>query len=239
MFSIKEAIVFGWHKLKANSALVFGVVLTLFALEIFSSIIEKSLENTPAGAVLSIIFSAAGIVLGAGMTYIFLRLARSEAARYRDIVPAIRIIWKYFATSVITTVIALLPLAAGVLVSLAFLVPTGSIHFSESMPPLESNGWVALAALLMLASFVAAIYLGLRYSMAQLYAIDGADIIESLRASAKLTRGIKWRLVLFGLAVLALNLLGLLALVVGLLVSVPVSMFAFTHVYLKRKEALH
>lgn len=238
MFSIKEAVVFGWHKLKERSALVFGVVLTLFALEIFSSIIEKSLENTAIGAILSVVFWAVGMVLGAGMTYVFLRLSKGEQASYRDIVPTLSVIWKYFATSVLTTIITLLPLVLSALISLAFLVPTNSIHFSESMPPLESNGWVALAALVMTVGFIGAMYLGIRYSMAQLNAIDGADIVQSLRNSTKLTLGIKWRLVLFALVVLALNILGLLALVVGLLVSMPVSMFAFMHIYHKRKEIL-
>jgi uncharacterized membrane protein len=75
----------------------------------------------------------------------------------------------------------------------------------------------------------------LRYSMARLAVLDGAAIIESLGKSKKLTQGVKWHLVLFALALAALNVLGFLALVVGLLVTVPVSLLAFVHVYLKLK----
>jgi uncharacterized membrane protein len=55
--------------------------------------------------------------------------------------------------------------------------------------------------------------------------------IDSMKESNRITRGHKWPL--FGLLLLlvAINLLGLLALGVGLLVSVPVSTLAFVHAY--------
>ena len=49
--------------------------------------------------------------------------------------------------------------------------------------------------------------------------------------SHRLTRGHKWQLFGFVLLLLLINLLGLLALVVGLLVSIPVSTLAFVHAY--------
>lgn len=55
--------------------------------------------------------------------------------------------------------------------------------------------------------------------------------IDALKESNRVTRGHKWTLLgLVGLLIL-INILGVLALVVGLLVSIPVSTLAFVHAY--------
>lgn len=57
--------------------------------------------------------------------------------------------------------------------------------------------------------------------------------IEALRLSWQITKGVKWQLFLLGILLGLINLLGLLALVVGLLVSIPTTMLAQTYVYRK------
>jgi len=59
----------------------------------------------------------------------------------------------------------------------------------------------------------------------------GAGPINALKESWRITNGNKWQLFLFGLVLIGLNLVGLLALVVGLLVTVPVTWIAVTHAY--------
>lgn len=59
----------------------------------------------------------------------------------------------------------------------------------------------------------------------------GAGPISALKESWRITNGNKWQLFLFGLALIGLNLLGLLALVIGLLVTVPITWLAVTHAY--------
>ncbi|MGZ8400173.1 MAG: hypothetical protein ACXWVI_02570 [Methyloceanibacter sp.] len=55
--------------------------------------------------------------------------------------------------------------------------------------------------------------------------------IDAMNASNQLTRGHKWQLLGLVLLLMLINLLGLMALVVGLLVSIPVSTLAFVHAY--------
>jgi uncharacterized membrane protein len=55
--------------------------------------------------------------------------------------------------------------------------------------------------------------------------------IEALKESWRITKGHKWQLFLLGLVIIGINILALLALVVGLLVSIPVSWLAVTHAY--------
>jgi uncharacterized membrane protein len=55
--------------------------------------------------------------------------------------------------------------------------------------------------------------------------------INAMNESARIAKGYKWQLLGFIVVLALLNLLGLIALVVGLLVTVPVTSLAFTHVY--------
>ncbi len=82
--------------------------------------------------------------------------------------------------------------------------------------------------LLVVPGIIAAIGLG----FAPYFVIDRASRpVEALKESWRITKGSKGQLFLFGLALIGLNLLGLLALVVGILVSVPVTWLAVTHAY--------
>ncbi len=58
-----------------------------------------------------------------------------------------------------------------------------------------------------------------------------AGIVQSLRNSWALTHGVKGKLLLFSLAVMGLNFIGVILLGVGILVTLPVSMLAGAMVY--------
>lgn len=58
-----------------------------------------------------------------------------------------------------------------------------------------------------------------------------AGVTEALKESWRITKGHKWQLFLFGLTLLGLNLLGAIALIIGLLVTVPISWLAVVHAY--------
>lgn len=55
--------------------------------------------------------------------------------------------------------------------------------------------------------------------------------IDAMKESVRMTKGHRWELFVLALALLGLNILGALAVMVGLLVSVPVSLFTLAHVY--------
>ena len=55
--------------------------------------------------------------------------------------------------------------------------------------------------------------------------------LDALKESYRLTRPHLWQLFLFALSLILLNIVGLLALVVGLLVTIPVTLISVAHVY--------
>jgi uncharacterized membrane protein len=126
-----------------------------------------------------------------------------------------------------------LRVARGEATSIKDLIPKAALVWQYFLASLLST-LIIVAGLILL--IVPGIYLAMRLSMVRFAILDGAGIKESLKKSSKLTEGVKWRLLLFFLALGGLNILGALALLVGLLVTVPVSAIAFAHVYQKLKS---
>ena len=59
----------------------------------------------------------------------------------------------------------------------------------------------------------------------------GLGVTESLKESRRITYGNRLKLLLLGLALVGINIVGFFLLIVGLLVSIPVSMLAGVHAY--------
>lgn len=77
----------------------------------------------------------------------------------------------------------------------------------------------------------------IRLSYYPYFIVEGSGIIESLKNSYKITKGMVWSLMVLGFVLGLINLLGVLCLFVGLLVTVPISYVASAYVYKKLKEA--
>lgn len=80
---------------------------------------------------------------------------------------------------------------------------------------------------------VPGLYLAVRYGLAGFLVADGrtTDVLGAFRQSSELTRGQRWRLFLFGVVLLLINIAGGILFGIGLLVTVPMSAFAATLVY--------
>jgi hypothetical protein len=130
------------------------------------------------------------------------------------------------------TVIAL-KLARGEHSSYSDIMPKGELVWRFLVAGILSGIFMAIGLVLLI---IPGIYLMMRYSMVRFAVIDGASITESLRKSAELTRGSKWHLLGFILVIILINIVGALLLLVGLLVTIPVTMVAYADVYQKLKQ---
>jgi uncharacterized membrane protein len=90
---------------------------------------------------------------------------------------------------------------------------------------------VALGAVLLIVPGLIAMVMFLFYGF---FIIDKkVGPVESLKASAALTKGVRWKLFGFTLVLALINIVGALLFIVGLLVSIPVSWIALAYVYRK------
>lgn len=78
------------------------------------------------------------------------------------------------------------------------------------------------------------IIFGVKYHFYSYLIVDkNMGPLEALKKSGEITKGNKWQLFLLGLACLLVNIVGLLALGIGLFITVPLTMLAYAHVYRK------
>ncbi len=126
-----------------------------------------------------------------------------------------------------------LKLAKGEHATYKDLIPPGTLVWTLFCASVLT-GLMVVGGLILL--IIPGIYFLVRFSMVRFAVVEGAGIMESLTKSSEMTKGVKWRLLGFLLAMMGLNILGAIFFLVGLLVTVPVSAIAYAHVYLKLKK---
>ena len=95
-----------------------------------------------------------------------------------------------------------------------------------------------LLGLLVVAGFVflviPGIYFFLKYQFSPYLIVDkDLGVVDSFKESAQITDGVKWQLLGFSLAMMGINILGVLALGIGLLVTIPMTFLVYVFVYRK------
>jgi len=120
-----------------------------------------------------------------------------------------------------------------------------NVETFKSMLPLVVNyflgtllmGVIILAGLIFL--IVPGIYFSLKYYFVPFLLIDKKmGPMEALKASEKMTKGIKWELVGLGAATILLAYMGLFALIVGIFVTAPVAAMSYVYFYEKALKRL-
>lgn len=114
-----------------------------------------------------------------------------------------------------------------------------TVAFSEMWAPdplWKYIGAAILTAILVVIGFILliipGIYLALRFMFVPYIVMDRKlSPFDALKESSRITHGRKWTLLLFVITLIGLNILGAIALLIGLLVTIPVTMLALAHAY--------
>ena len=102
----------------------------------------------------------------------------------------------------------------------------------QQLPPPERGLISRQTRFTFLAGLVPGIIIAMGLAFVPYLVVErGLGPIDAIKESWRITKGHKWQLFLLVLALLGINLLGLLALVVGIFVAIPVTMIAFVHAY--------
>jgi uncharacterized membrane protein len=93
-------------------------------------------------------------------------------------------------------------------------------------------GLIVIGGLILL--IIPGIIWSIQFQFFSYFILDkGISPIEALKKSSKITKGTKWDLFLFGILLGFINILGALAFLVGLFVTIPATMIATAFVYRK------
>jgi uncharacterized membrane protein len=98
--------------------------------------------------------------------------------------------------------------------------------------------YFAIVSIGLIVLIIPGIFFFCRFFFFELAIVDKKlGAVDSLEESWKITRGNTFKIFFFLLIILGINILGILALFVGLLIAVPVSALSLTYAYRKLSEA--
>ena len=168
-----------------------------------------------------------------------------------QLLPAILNSIDFFASDMAYVIIYLLTMIVGIIISM------GAIKISLNFCDHKKNSFSTLFSqyklfftyllttilyyLIVLLGFVffiiPGIYLAIRFVFFEYLIVDKKmGIIESLKESWKITKGNFWGLLAFYLIAITINVLGALVFLLGLFVTLPVTIIAWTFIYKKLSE---
>jgi len=195
VFSISEALRFGWNTTKSNLGILIGFsIATLIIFRIPSIISNIAPENIFLGTISFVIAAVLYLVVTMGMIKTALRLCDQEKARFSDFFSQYHLFFRYFFAIVLWGLIT----------------------------------WVGMILLI-----IPGIIWGIKYFFCDYFVIDKkSKPIEALKQSAAITRGIKWQLFVFFVAIGFIGILGALPYLISLFVTFPAFMLVLDGLFL-------
>ncbi|MDP1709618.1 MAG: hypothetical protein Q8L21_01900 [Candidatus Komeilibacteria bacterium] len=246
IFSSREAITFGWKKMKKHFWLYAQVMILMLLISLLPKLLSIFLYKYYFWLFVLFVIEIwiLALLIKIGLIRLNLKIVRGEEAEFKEVFLSANRLVKYFLGKVLY-----------LLVILAGLIPL--IIFAVVWPPVY-NGIVSFLTNIglpgifigIIYSLVAVsggllavmpiIYWGLKYYFIEFYIADkGLEPVAAFRQSARATENVKWQLLLFTILMQLINLAGFIALGVGLFFTVPATMLAMAFVYQKLDQNNH
>jgi len=215
---VGEMIRFGWETYKKRPLFFIGtVVLVVLFSGLLSAFMPEEVRS-PSHLFLAAILLIVNIVIEMGLVAFALKAHDSvEHVQIKDMWRP-QSFWKYVAAKILTGIIT-----------------AGPIVVIGGLLGLNGPLWLGTTLfILLIPAAIWAVMAGLALIFATYFIVD-RDLgpIVAIKESVRVTKGHRWQLFILAIALILINILGAIALLVGLLVSIPVSLLAIAHAYRK------
>lgn len=232
-FSIKEAVGVGWKMVTSNLGFFIPLCLAVLGVSIGVQMVVSVIQSAVASAgdesgwlfivvsILTVVLNVfVQLLVGLGVVRVSLDVienkTRKISALFTQKDKVLRALFANILMVIPLVIVGAITLGvsiavfAGALPNIPFLVPI----------------------LLIVLFIVFAVWWQIRLQFFMYFLVDReAKIVASLKDSFEVTRGHFWKLFFFGIVLALVNLLGMLALLVGLFITVPLTWIATAYVY--------
>ncbi|MDO8515519.1 MAG: hypothetical protein Q7S14_03390 [bacterium] len=210
---IKEAFKNGWQKFKENWKLL--VVVQIISI-ILSAIFNSLTENYPLVIIPTVIL---GVIMGIGITKIYLKVFDGESASIKDLFLHYKLFLKFIFAQFVSGLVGIVAVIPLILATL--------------LPVLINNNMTLIVGLVLgSAGLVFLIHVSIRLMFVQYLVVDKQlGPVAAVKGSFAVTKGHVLSLLGFGVVSFLVVILGVLALFVGLFVAIPVISLATVFVY--------
>lgn len=224
---------------KKNALVLIGVILSLIIISMIFSFITQAFIGVPViGFMLNIVSLIFQVYFGVGLVKLGLCIVDGKEPEFADIRPTGPEMMKYVISGLMLFIIFLLVfmMTIGVLGMLDVMKPGLNTMYMDFLKQDYSKVYTSKEILYAVVVFILltipAVLLYLRLQFSNYLVIDkkievGSAIIQSFR----MTKGYLFYIVLTMLAILLLNILGLIMLFIGLLFTIPMSFIVVMLLY--------
>ena len=236
-FSATAAVGRAWRIFKQDPLLILGAVWSLQLLNMFfqyiAGVISEAVraQNPGFGTESAVSFVVLGISfviqvwLSVGQAIVLVKAAQERPTSLNELVSGGRFFWPYlWGTILFSLTIGLV--AAAIMFPLIIIGSLVGMNFNgQGMTPIQGVG-LGIILISFLVGLLALIYASVRFYLYQFLVVDrGMGGFEALTVSFRITSG--RALELFGSMLFAflIGILGLLACLVGIIVTVPLGVF--------------
>jgi hypothetical protein len=169
-----------------------------------------------------IIYFLVSIIIGLGWSQVGIRLIRNNASNWNDFKTMPNIWWRYIVTGIICFLVTL-PFTLLIIGSVLLGLFTGGSNDAATI----------ISIILAIAGFAGLIWLSIRLMFLPFILIDNQDLkpVALLKKSFAFTHGHVGKLIQLGVWQFLVILLGLIALIIGLIVAIPVTYLSKVHMY--------
>lgn len=237
-FLIKDVLKTGWQVVTGRFWFFVGVFAAAMALAVIPNALVGEISNKWVSVPLSLLSRLWSAYLTLGVLLIAIRSAKGEKPSFSLLFGGGFVFVKYILASLSFYALSLLCQLPFIVIAIVILVASKvdltQISTDPSVFSSLGGGVIAGLVFLLLALVAVSVALGLIFGYYPFFVVDrGEGPIQSLKSSSAMTRGVRWKLLLFIVTLLGVNLLGLLSLFVGLLFTGPLSVIATVSVYLR------
>jgi len=226
-FTAGSWIGFGWETFKKRPWFLIGVPVLAFIIVAAIGLILSELQKLGIALVVLAFFVNIyiSIVYKMGSTNFALKaVADTASLKVMDYWHP-RPFWKYLGASILTVLCGLAAfvgaaIIAGIIAGVGYLI----------------GGTSAAGACFLVAFIVVAIIFALFVTLTLMFApyiviAEGSGPMKALKESMRITKGHRWMLLWFIILCLLLNVVGLICIIIGLFVTIPVTGLAVVHAY--------
>ncbi len=232
-FSKKEAISFAWKTVNDNLGFFIVLGLILLALNIpgfFAEAIKKIMPLV--SGLITIASAVISLLIAPGIIKIFLDFCDGKQGRLQDIFAYPHLFFRYWGASILC-VLAVMGVVLATVVPITLVGVFGAKIF-QSVPDEMKMVAVLVSVIVILLALIPALILSVKLQFFGYFLVDkNTGVIESLKKSYAMTKGVWGELFVFGLLLVLVNVAGFLCLLIGLLATIPTTYLAMAYVYRK------
>lgn len=234
-FSITETVTSAWNTVRKNLSFFVALSLLVIGISFLSEIISPfqpsaGTEVALPDLLLYVLLLGVNMVLGIWVLRVGLDAADAKRLSFTNMVPAWEVVWKFILSNAIVSLIIIVP--AMILVYLIGIFVLGTIFGGVMFYDPSNPAGIYYLVLLMLFLISVLVFVGIRLMFVTYFVVDQKfGPIQSIKRSWLITRGVVWKLIGLTFVLSLINFVGMLALFIGLLVTVPISVVAMAVVY--------